>query len=167
MSAFRRWLDRRSRWTRAAILVVAVAGLGGGVYRISQYVAAERHFTAAKSAVEAEDLTAARDHLVACAAIRTGSGEVTFELARVCRRLGDTSAAHRHLKRAEELGWHPNAIAIEQTLLRARSATSARSGTILEWQSGVGPGDRKLFLRSDPKYSTARPSASIKFTPTD
>ena len=120
MSRLRRWLDRRSRRTRLAILVAAVVGLGGAGYQISQYVAAERHLGAARSAVERDDLAAAKDHLLACAGNRPNSGEVNFELARVCRRLEDFADARRYLKRAEELNWPPDAIAVEQTLYRGQ-----------------------------------------------
>jgi tetratricopeptide (TPR) repeat protein len=130
------------------VLVAAVAGLGAAGYRVHQYVAAERQFDAAKLAAEGDDLTAARGQLVACAETRGDSGEVNFELARVCRRLGDYPAAGRHLKRAEELGWRRDAIDVEQTLLRGQTGGfRAVEGAILEWARGPSrPADRKLFL---------------------
>jgi Flp pilus assembly protein TadD len=148
MSRFGRWLDRRSQGTRLAILGAAVAGLGGGAYQINEYVAAERHLGAARSAVERDDLPAAKDHLLACAERRPNSGEVNFELARVCRRLEEFAAARRYLKRAEELDWPRNAIASEQALYRAQTGNFREvEGKILEWaREAPNPSDRKLCL---------------------
>jgi tetratricopeptide (TPR) repeat protein len=108
-------------------LAIALAGGGFGAYTAGRAFQTERHARLAERHLEQADqaqrrahLTLARDELSRSLEIAPGSARLHFLAARTARRLGDHPDASRHLEKAAQLGWVPEAVDLEHALGRAQ-----------------------------------------------
>jgi tetratricopeptide (TPR) repeat protein len=111
----RRWLV-----LLAAITIGTPLAIVGCYYAVSQ-VRAWQCWQRAQSALAADDLPAALDHLEQCAASWPNSAPVHFWLARVSRRLDDLSGARRRIQEARRCGYPKEELELETVLLLAQS----------------------------------------------
>jgi tetratricopeptide (TPR) repeat protein len=105
------------------LLLLAVLGLGA--WRIVPEVRAARHFRAGRSALEKDDFEVARSHFARCLKVWPQSAETHFLAARAARRAGALGAAQRELGEAARLDWVPEALEMERALLRAQAGELA------------------------------------------
>jgi Tfp pilus assembly protein PilF len=111
----------RPRWRLPLLVLVLLAVLGLGAWRIVPEVQATRHFRAGRSALERDDFDSARRHFAECLKVWPHSAETHFLAARAARRGGALGAAQRELGEAARLDWVPEALALERALLRAQA----------------------------------------------
>jgi tetratricopeptide (TPR) repeat protein len=117
---------RRRPWL-LLLFALALAAGGLGVRAVYRSVQIELHARAAERHLDQSDLTrrrahliSARDELAHCLEIAPDNAEFHFLAARTARRLGDGEDASRHLARAGQLGWVPEAIDLEGALEQAQ-----------------------------------------------
>ncbi|VTS04518.1 tetratricopeptide repeat protein [Tuwongella immobilis] len=94
-----------------------LVGVGFAGQRIGSEVSAGQHYRAAIAAEEQRQFETALSEIEPCLTTWSGSGESFATAARIARRAGDFTRAQRWLIRAEQLGWVPEAIALEKALL--------------------------------------------------
>jgi predicted Zn-dependent protease len=111
----------RPRWRLPALLIVLLATLLAGGWRIARELRAGWHWRAAQTALEQEDFAAARGHLDECLRAWPGSAETHFLAARAARRAGAPGEARRLLREAARRGWVPEALDLERALLEVQS----------------------------------------------
>jgi tetratricopeptide (TPR) repeat protein len=101
----------------AALLLLAALGLAawGGRHLWAWY-----HFRAGRSALEADDLEAARRHLNDCLRAWGGSAEAHLLAARAARRADDLDEAERQLSAHERLRGNEEARAFEWAMLKVQ-----------------------------------------------
>jgi predicted Zn-dependent protease len=110
---------------RIALGLVALAGIGAGVWMIVGESRINQRVRDAVAALDADDAGRARILLVEAAANRPESGEVQFLAARAARMDGDIAAARKHLSNAKRLGWVGEAIDLETGLIQAQTDSLA------------------------------------------
>jgi Tfp pilus assembly protein PilF len=107
----------RGRGWRRLLLIVVLVLIAVGLYPLGRYIWASSHYRSALSAIDRKDFTEARRHLDVCCREWPNSEETRFIAARTARRAGDLEAAQRLLKDAQRLGWVPEEIELEQSLI--------------------------------------------------
>jgi predicted Zn-dependent protease len=125
-------------------LLLAAIGVAG--WRIVRELGTTGHFRAAQAALDAGDFPAARRHLDHCLKAWPHSAETHFLAARAARRNGDLPDALRLLAAAEKLGWVPEAIELERTLLRVPLGEFPEVEKILSGWVADGHPDSDLIL---------------------
>jgi tetratricopeptide (TPR) repeat protein len=110
---------------RIALGIVALAGIGAGVWMIVGESRINERIRDAVAALDADDADRARALLVEAAASRPESGEIQYLAARAARMAGDIAAARKHLSSAKRLGWVSEAIDLETGLIQAQTDSLA------------------------------------------
>ena len=113
----------RRLWSRPWVRVVAgvclpLAGLAAWMY--AQDYRARRHLEEARRAIEHRNFPEASRQLERFLEIRPKNAANQFLAARTARRADAYDQAQEHLTRAEQLGWDPEAVRLENVLLRAQ-----------------------------------------------
>lgn len=103
------------RWLQLAVLLTLLAGLGA---TLAAYAQALWQWRSAQRAVAAEDWLQAQQRLESCRWWWYYNPAWHWYYARVCRGVGEWSAAERHLLQASRLGYDAQAVALESALLR-------------------------------------------------
>jgi tetratricopeptide (TPR) repeat protein len=130
-------------------------GGGFGAVALGRVLQVELHARAAERYLEQADrtqrrthLTLARDELAHCLERAPDSARFHFLAARTARRLGDRESAARHLEKAAQLGWVPEAIDLERILGQAqRGDPNAVEGVLLSFIDRDHP-DKALILEA-------------------
>ena len=106
---------RRSRiWITIVVLVIGVGLVGVlGYYQWS----VGRTFANAQDAITQGELKRADSLMRKCLEAWPNNGEVSFWAARLARKRGDYPEAQRRLKQAQDRGWVPEAIQLEEALI--------------------------------------------------
>jgi tetratricopeptide (TPR) repeat protein len=124
---------KAQRWRGWAILLLCLV-IGFGVFLAGTNLWAWYNYQAAKKAIEVGAYQQAEDYLERCLRFWSGNGQVHFWMARTARSLGKFDKAKQHLLKCEDLGWSPEGIDLEETLLRAEQGEFPQlEKTLLEW----------------------------------
>jgi tetratricopeptide (TPR) repeat protein len=102
------------------LTLVVVAILAVGLVPIGRQFYAGWRYRAAVAAANRKDFTTAQRHFDKCLTIWSQSAETHFQAARNARRAGDLETAARLLADAKRLNWVPNAVLLEESLLKVQ-----------------------------------------------
>jgi tetratricopeptide (TPR) repeat protein len=137
---------RRPRTVLAALLLLAVIGVAGYFAWLGLW--AGSHFRAAEKALESNDFSKARAHLLLCLEAWPRTPEVHFLLARTARRAGDFEEAKRRLALCEEYGGIPENIELERLLQRAQRGEFAGIESVLGTYVRAGHPEKAVILEA-------------------
>jgi tetratricopeptide (TPR) repeat protein len=104
-----------------ATVVALVAAVAGGWWFLAPGLRADQEWREAQRSLEHDDFPVARRSLLRCEQVRPDDAGIRFTLARMERRAGDLAKAREQLQEARRLGWPPDQIEFEQTLLQAQA----------------------------------------------
>jgi tetratricopeptide (TPR) repeat protein len=110
---------------KAAAVAVLLGLIGFGVYLASFSVLGWHYRKAGKKALDMGNYPLAREEFERCLRYSSGNGQVHYWLARTYRNLGEFDRAHEQLEACERLGWSPEGIDLERTLLDAQQGKFA------------------------------------------
>jgi tetratricopeptide (TPR) repeat protein len=102
------------------LLVVLLGAIGLGVCSGVRHLKAWNHYRDGEQALKRHDLDAAREHLDACLAVWPNNASAHFLAGRTYRRLGDFDQANKHLATCQQLGYDPEAVKFERSLMAAQ-----------------------------------------------
>jgi tetratricopeptide (TPR) repeat protein len=146
MKSLRAWLANQTWATPKTLTAIAVVALAFSLFRVYASLSAGWHRRAAQAAAIQGVIPLAHRHLTHCLKEWPNDPEVNFDMARLLRRDGEYVSSGRFLTRAAALGWEPDAIKMEKTLLAAQTGDFRSSeSTILRW-ARLGTDEQYLFL---------------------
>ena len=146
MKSIQKWLAKQTRANPKTLTAIAMVALAFSLFRVYTSLSAGWHHRAAQAAAIQGDIPLAHRHLTNCLKVWPDNPEVNFDMARLLRRDGEYASAGRFLTRAAALGWEPDAIKMEKTLLAAQTGGFRSSeNTILRWAQ-LGTDEQYLFL---------------------
>jgi tetratricopeptide (TPR) repeat protein len=115
----------RRQVLRGLVVLTLVLLIGFGCFLAGSNLWAWYQFNAAERALDFGAYQEAEQHLDSCLTFWSGNGQVHYWMARAARSLGKYDKAKQHLEKCEELHWSPEAIEVEEKLLRAQQGEFA------------------------------------------
>jgi tetratricopeptide (TPR) repeat protein len=127
MDRFRDFFRSLKRHPQLSLLVLVLLGtIGLGVYSAGLYTWAYYNYWDAQRALARRDFAQARLRLERCLQVWSNSADTHFLMAQTARRSGAYDDAERHLNTCRQLQGVPEAIELEQYLLRAQRGDLSR-----------------------------------------